>query len=184
MKQKRLKLLLFVNLFSRIGFYFFSPFYALFAKDLGLGARDIGLIWAFYTLASACFILIFGRFENKKPKAKLIILGSFIYTFCDLFLLYVHTPTLLIVALLINAFGAGISLPAYKTLFAKSQDHKRESEEWSWLDSSNMFAAAGGSALGGFILGIFGFHGLFITMAMVQFVTATAAYHNLKRTKI
>lgn len=184
MKQKRLKFLLFVNLFSLIGFYCFSPLYALFAKGLNLSPRNIGLIWALYTLSSAVFILIFGKYENKKPKAKLIIFGFFIYAICDLLFLSVKSPETLILVLLLNGVGAGITLPAYKTLFAKSEDHGRESEQWSWLDSSNMFAAAAGSAVGGIVIGLYGFHGLFIAMAVIQFIAAVVAYSTLKKVRI
>jgi MFS family permease len=183
MKQKRLKFLLFVNLFSLTGFYCFSPLYALFAKSLAITPRSIGLIWGLYTLASAVFILLFGKYENKKSKAKLIILGFFIYALCDLLFLSVKSPTSLVIVLLFNALGAGITLPAYKTLFAKSEVRGRESEQWSWLDSSNMFAAATGSALGGVIVGIYDFRGLFIAMAIIQFMAALIAYLSLRNVK-
>lgn len=39
-----------------------------------------------------------------------------------------------------------------------------------------MFAAALGGALGGLIVGIYGFHGIFITMAFIQAVAALVAY--------
>lgn len=39
-----------------------------------------------------------------------------------------------------------------------------------------MFSAAAGSALGGVVFGLYGFDGIFITMASVQFVAAIVAY--------
>ena len=42
-----------------------------------------------------------------------------------------------------------------------------------------MFAAALGSALGGIIVGIYGFRGIFITMAIIQAVAALVAYKSL-----
>jgi MFS family permease len=78
--------------------------------------------------------------------------------------------------LALNALGSGITLPAYKTMFAKNESRGRESEQWSWLDAGNMFAAAIGAGIGGLIIGVYGFRGLFITMATIQILAALVAY--------
>jgi len=70
-------------------------------------------------------------------------------------------------------------MPAHKTLFAKNESRGKESEQWSWLDAGSMFAAAAGSALGGLLIGAFGFHGIFVAMAGIQFVAAVVAYRAL-----
>lgn len=106
----------------------------------------------------------------------MIILGYFIYALGALAFLLVHNQTSLLLVLAFNALGAGITLPAYKTMFAKNEAKGKESEQWSWLDSGNMFAAALGAGVGGIIIGCFGFQGLFIMMASVQLVAAFVAY--------
>jgi len=176
MKQKRLKYLLFVNLFSLTGFYTFAPLYALFAHSFKLDAKTISLIWSGYSLLTAFFILLMGKFENKMKKGRLVVLGYFIYSIGALSFLAVHREKSLMIVLAINALGAGITLPAYKTMFAKNESRGRESEQWSWLDAGNMFAASIGAGIGGLIVGIYGFRGLFITMASIQFLAALVAY--------
>ena len=61
-------------------------------------------------------------------------------------------------------------------MFAKSEAKGKESEQWSWLNAGNMFAAAVGAGIGGLIIGTFGFHGLFIAMAVIQILAAFVAY--------
>jgi MFS family permease len=178
-KQKRLKSLLFINLFSLIGYYTFTPLYALYAHSFGISPKSISLIWGIYSLATALFILLMGRVENKSRKGRMVVVGYFIYAFGGLSLLFVKNETMLVAVLLFNALGAGIALPAYKTLFAKNESRGKESEQWSWLDAGNMFAAAVGAGLGGLIVGIFGFNGLFVTMAAIQFIAAIVAYKTL-----
>ena len=68
MKQKQLKYLLFVNLFSLAGFYTFVPLYALFAHSFGLEPKTISLIWGGYSLITALFILLMGKIENNMKK--------------------------------------------------------------------------------------------------------------------
>lgn len=175
-KQKRLRYLLFINLFSLIGFYTFAPLYAIFAHGFKLEPKTISLIWSGYSLATAVFILLMGKLENRRKKGRLVIIGYFIYSLGALLFLSVHSENALIVVLGINALGAGITLPAYKTMFAHNESRGKESEEWSWLDSGNMFAASIGAAIGGLIVGTYGFRGLFIAMASIQFIAAFVAY--------
>jgi MFS family permease len=176
MKQKQLKFLLFVNLFSLAGYYTFAPLYALFAHSFGISPKIISLIWGGYSLVTALFILLMGKIENRMKKGRMVVLGYFIYALGALSFLLVHSERALIIVLLLNALGAGVTLPAYKTMFAKNESRGKESEQWSWLDAGNMFAAAIGAGIGGFIIGSFGFHGLFIAMATIQIVAAFVAY--------
>lgn len=178
-KQRSLKYLLFVNLFSLVGYYTFTPLYALFAHGFSITPRTISLIWGGYSLLTALFILLFGKYENRRRKGRLVVLGYFVYACGALLFLSVHDEKSLIIVLACNALGAGITLPALKTLFAKSESRGKESEQWSWLDAGNMFAAAIGGALGGLIIGTFGFRGIFVTMASIQLVAAIVAYRAL-----
>ncbi len=178
-KLKKIKFLLYIYIFSQVGFYIFAPLYALFAKSIDISPRYIGFIWSAYSMLSAIFILLFGKFENHRRKEKYVKLGIYIYPIADLLFLMVHSPTGLVLVLGFNALGAGITFPALKTMFARNQKKGRESEEWSWMDSSNMFAGATGAAIGGVVIGFYGFKGLFITMAIIQFVAAIMAHRVL-----
>jgi len=178
-KQKSLKYLLFVNLFSLAGYNTFAPLYALFAHSFTIAPKTISLMWGGYSLLMACFILIFGKYENRRKKGKLVVAGYFLYACGALLFLTVHDAKSLAFVLAFNAFGAGVTMPAHKTLFAKNESRGKESEQWSWLDAGSMFAAAAGSALGGLLIGAFGFHGIFVAMAGIQFVAAVVAYRAL-----
>lgn len=123
----------------------------------------------------AVFILIFGKYENTRRKGRLLVIGYYICAFASLLFLSVRDPTSLIAVLVINALGAGMTLPAYKTLFAKNESKGKESEQWSWFDSGTMLAAAAGGALGGVVIGLYGFNGIFIVMSATQFVAAIIA---------
>ncbi len=176
MKQKRLAFLLFVYLLSQVAFYSFAPLYAIFASDLGLDLKTISFIWSAYSLLSAIFILLMGRLENKEKKGRMIVFGYMAYTIGSLSFLLVDSAATLLLALAISAFGAGIAFPAYKTMFAKNESKGKESEQWAWLDAGNMFAAAVGAGAGGLIVAIFGFNGLFLSMASIQLIATIVAY--------
>lgn len=177
MKQKQLKILLFVFLISQVAFYSFAPLYALFAIDIdSLSPSRISYIWSGYSLLTAIFILIMGFLENKEKKGKMISIGYALFGLGSLLLLNVDTELDLIIALSVSALAAGITFPAYKTMFAKRESRGRESEQWAWLDASNMFAAAIGAAIGGLIIGYYGFDKLFIAMASLQLLAAIISF--------
>ena len=102
----------------------------------------------------------------------MITIGYFLFAVGSLLLVRVTSELGLVIALSVNALAAGITFPAYKTMFAKRESKGKESEQWAWLDASNMFAAAIGAALGGLIIGYFGFRELFISMAVLQLFAA------------
>ena len=176
MKHKQLKFLLLVFLLSQVAFYTFAPLYALYASNLGLTPQKLSFIWSGYSLMTAFFILLMGKLENKRKKGRMIFLGYIIYALGSLTFLAVTNEVTLFLALSINSLGAGVTFPAYKTMFAKNESKGKESEQWGWLDAGNMLAAAVGAAIGGVIIGSFGFNGLFISMAGIQFVAALIAF--------
>jgi DHA1 family bicyclomycin/chloramphenicol resistance-like MFS transporter len=179
MKNKKLTFLLFVNLFSLTGYFTFAPLYALFARDIGTSPAWIGVIWGGYSLLTAGFILLMGKLENHVKKEAAIVAGYVIYAVGALLFLFVHDTTSLVIVLAFNSLGAGVTLPAYKTIFAASEDKGRETQEWSWLDAGSMFAAAIGSTIGGALIGLYGFRGIFIAMAGIQLSAAIVAYRYL-----
>jgi MFS family permease len=176
MKQKQLKFLLLVFLLSQVAYYSFSPLYALFATSFGLTPKIVSFIWSGYSLLTACLILLMGKLENKKKKGRVILLAYIVYAFGSLSFLLVHNEATLMAALALNALAAGIMFPAYKTMFASSEAKGKESEQWAWLDAGNMLAAACGAGIGGLIIGSFGFKGIFVGMAAIQFIAAFVAY--------
>lgn len=158
----------------------FTPLYALFAHSLDISPRYISIIWGMYSLLLATFLLIFGAWENNRRKSSALIVGYFVCSIGSLSFLLVNSVQALIAVLALNALGGGITMPAHKTLFARNESKGRESQQWSWLDAGNMFAAAVGGVLGGVVISAFGFNGIFVAMAVIQFAAACVAYTYLR----
>lgn len=181
MKQRKIRFLLAVFLLNQIAFYSFAPLYALFASNFDASPKSIAFIWSASSLLTAIFILVIGRFENTLRKGRMISIGYALYGIGSLTMLLVNSKETLLLALGISALAGGVTFPAYKTMFAKNESRGKESEQWAWLDASNMLAASAGAALGGIIIAAFGFNGLFISMASIQFVAALVAFKNFYR---
>ena len=181
MKNAKIRTLLLVHLISLMGFQVFVPVYALFASDVGASPAQTSLIWSYYSLMMAIAIFIMGKLENNYNKEKTLIIGYFLYAAGSYAFLLVHDLWSLIVVLSFNALVSGLVFPAYKTVFGRSEDKGRESEEWAWFDSSTMLAGAIGAGLGGVMIGFFGFNGLFLAMGTIQLIAAVVAWRYLPR---
>lgn len=179
MRNPKIRTLLIVNLVSLVGFQVFVPVYALFASDIGATPAQTGLIWSLFSFITAIAIFVLGKQQNNFNKEKVLILGYFLYSLGSFSFLLANSITSLILILSFNALISGLVFPAYKTVFGKSEDRGRESEEWAWFDSSTMLANAVGAGLGGVVIGVFGFIGLFITMGVIQFIAALVAWRYL-----
>ena len=171
-KQKILKRLVLADIVIVGSYQLFSPFYALFAEQLGASIKQTGLIWAVSSLTTAFALLFFGKLENNFNKKKIVVYGFFAYSLGAFAFLLVNNLAMLIAVLMFNSLVSGFTLPAYKTIFTKLQDHGKETEEWSWLDAGNMIAMSIGAAIGGFVLSTFGFNGIFILIGTLQALAA------------
>lgn len=68
--------------------------------------------------------------------------------------------------------GVGIAAPAKTTMFSTHLDHKKEALKWSELDAFVLVGVALATALGGFIVGQYGFRLLYLIAALVNIIGA------------
>ena len=179
----KIRYLLFANFLNLFAFAFFSPLYALFVVGLGGSAKIVGVSVGVGTYATALMILFFGRYENRLiSKEKMVVIGYFwLAAGAAAYMLIDHIWQLFIVQIF-NAVGTGILLPAWKTSYAKHEDHGKETQEWSFLDGGNALFTATGALIGGFLLSALGgFKSLFALIASIQLVAALISLNLLKR---
>jgi hypothetical protein len=72
----------------------------------------------------------------------------------------------------INAVANGILLPAWKSVYSKSQDKGKEAQEWSLFDGGNLILVSFAAFTGGYLVTKVGFTNLFFIIFFVQLLTA------------
>ncbi|MEX2043321.1 MAG: MFS transporter [Patescibacteria group bacterium] len=173
MLDRRLGSLLFSNYLNLFGFSLFTPLYALFATQVGAGPELVGISWSFYTFVTAVMVLLFGRLETRiKDPGKAVVAGYFLLAIGAAAFLLVDNIVELFVVQAFNAIGAGMLLPAWKATYADDQHRGKETQQWALYDGGNMLFTAAGAAAGGIVLATAGFRGIFMVMAVLQFVAA------------
>lgn len=179
-----LRFLLFSNYLNLLGFALFSPLYALFAARIGATPFQTGAAWSVYTAMQGVLIITFGKLEDKvKNKARLVVLGYFWLAFASLLFLTVHATLTLFIVLAVNAVGASILFPAWKSLFARNEVLGKEASEWSMFDGGNMLCTATAALVGGALVKFDGFRSIFIAMFLIQFLAALVSMRLLGTTK-
>lgn len=152
------------------------PIYALFVQEVGGGALSAGLTAGALAFASGLSALLSGRFIDKFGRAKtqyfLIVGWSLIGVSCLLYLL-VHSVTALFAVQIFAGFVKTISAPAFDTLYARHLDSTSTGQEYGVWEASFFVTAGIGSVLGGAVVSIYGFSGVFIVMAILAFLAAS-----------
>jgi MFS transporter, DHA1 family, multidrug resistance protein len=169
--NNRVKILIVANLINIFGFSIFAPLYMLFGLGITQSLSVISNSWGMYVAVTGVCIIIWGKIEDSFSRKQLIytvVIGYLLMAIGSLAFLLVSDMLVMYVVLAINAIGSGITSPAWKTLFAKTEDKGKEASEWSYFEGGSKLLAALGVIVGGLLLEYFGFKFIFVVMFMFQ----------------
>lgn len=128
---------------------------------------------AVFYVASTLFLLFMARWGDRVREKELLLVASYIIRGLA-FLGYIFIGSALSLILIQILFGLGEALgtPIFGALFAKHTNKKEEVLEYSdWTLVANLMMALG-TVVGGFIVSSLGFTFLFVTIAILCFVSA------------
>jgi MFS family permease len=86
--------------------------------------------------------------------------------------LLVDNLTTLFIAQAILGFVKTVSAPAFDTLYARHLDKSSAGQEYGLWEASFFLTAGVGAVLGGVIVDLYDFNGLFIAMAFLAFLAS------------
>lgn len=159
-----------------LGYSLFFPFFALFAVSLGATPQTTGFIWALNTVIAGIVILAYGALSLKIKHERAVVLISLIMlSITSLIFLQVKDVNQLLLAIIFNAVASGLYAPSWKSVYTQSMKKKDSTREWSWFDGGNMLVTSGGAAIGGVLIGVYGFHGALMAMFALQVIGALMA---------
>jgi MFS family permease len=123
------------------------PIYALFVRQVGGNALSAGLTAGALAFASGLSALLSGRLIDHFSQAQ--------------------TRYFLVIG-----FLKTISAPAFDTIYARHLDRSSTGQEYGVWEASFFMTAGVGAVLGGTVVSLYGFSGVFITMAVLAFIAA------------
>lgn len=150
-----------------------GPLYAVYVQRIGGGVLLVSVSTAVFYVSTTLFLLFVARWGDMVKEMELMLAVSYIIRGLG-FLSYIFIDSALLLILSQVVFGLAESLgtPTFGALFAKHIDKKEEVMEFSdWAMVSNLVMALG-TIIGGFIASSLGFNFLFVTIAILCFVSA------------
>jgi len=150
-----------------------GPLYAVYVQKIGGGVLLVSVQQLFFYVSSTIFLLFVARWGDRIREKEMMLVVSYVIRGLG-FLSYIFIGSALALILIQVLFGLSESLgtPTFGALFAKHIDKKEEVMEFSdWAMVSNLVMALG-TILGGFVVSSLGFNFLFVTIAILCFLSA------------
>ncbi|MBW3021873.1 MFS transporter [Candidatus Woesearchaeota archaeon] len=168
-----LRILLITNGLVLIAGAMLAPIYALFVDKVGGSLLDASLTGGIFALAAGITTLIAGRYADKIKNSELIVVAGYLMMGLGFFLyIFVNSVIFLFLVQVLIGFSEAFYSPAFDALYSKHLDKHKEGREWGAWEAINYFAIAGGAALGGLVVTLFGFSAIFAIMGALCLASA------------
>lgn len=176
MKKRTSVTLLAADYLNLLGYSLFFPFFALYAASLGASPQLTGFVWALNTVVAGVVVLVYGAFSLQiKHERGVVFVSLIMLALTSLVFLQVKDVNQLFLAIIFNAVASGLYIPSWKSVYTQTMKKKETTRDWSWYDGGNMLVTSGGAAVGGTLIGLYGFRGALITMFALQLFGAIIA---------
>lgn len=151
------------------------PIYALFVQKVGGSALSAGLTAGALAFASAFSALLSGKLIDRyQPSTTkyFLVTGWCLIALSALLYVFVKNVAMLFAVQIFAGFVKTISAPAFDTLYARHLDKESTGQEYGLWEASFFITAGIGSVLGGILVTVYGFNGVFYGMALLAFIAA------------
>jgi len=180
--NKIVKTLVMSDFFLNLGWGLLSPIFALFILEQVTGndslkaAEVAGLSALFYWIPKSLLEIPIGTILDKKHGEKddfwCMVVGTFITAVVPIGYLFSTEPWHIYFWQVIHAIGMAMSLPSWLAIFTRHIDKGKEGFEWGTETTSIGIGAGIAGGVGGLVCNYFGFSTLFISVSVLNLVSA------------
>ncbi len=148
------------------------PLISPYAQALGGSSFWIGLVVSIYSLSNMVGNMLAGQWIDRKGR-KLIMMVGLVVAGCSLLLYPWATSVQQLAAIrLVHGLGAGLVVPAAFAFLSDFLKQQRRGEGMAWSGAAIGFAAIIGPAYGGVLSQQLSLEWVFLSVAILLFVTA------------
>lgn len=175
--SKAIRVLICTNALVLVAGAMLGPIYALFVEKIGGDLLSASLTAGVFALAAGTVTLISGRYADKIKENELIVVFGYVIMGAG-FLMYMKVGSIwsLFLVQIVIGFAEAVYVPAFDSLYSKHTSNRSRGRAWGAWEAANYFTIAVGSIAGGFIVNKIGFNALFLTMALLCFISAFYIY--------
>ena len=143
------------------------------ARDLSLSAIQISWVPMAYLMASAMFVLVFGRFADMFGRKRIFLLGTFCVIVSSVIAAFATNANMLIIARFMQGMSAAMLYATQVALVSSAYPPAKRGQVIGLVVSMIYFGLTIGPLLGGFVVDEFGWRASFyihIPLAVIAIV--------------
>ena len=188
------------NLISRIGFHenkdlkalylingififassLLGPLYALYVGDIKSGPLAVSFSWAVFILAASLFLAILSAYGDRLKNRELAVCVSFLIRSIAWFgMAFITTFIQLLVVQVVLALGDALGGPTFDALIAEHLDKNKHVHDYADWRILAYLAMGVGTLAGGYLMDIYGFKILFMSMSVLALIPTIVIYFKM-----
>ncbi len=178
--RREIVVLAFAAVLSYLAEALYSPFYAVYVENIGGGIVDAGIAWGIYMIVLGTMALIVARFVDRlKRHAWILYTGFFIASMLSFSYLFItNIWELFLVQFLMGLTWAAVN-PVWDAYYSLFINKRSAATDWSLFEGGSRIANGIGAILGGTIIALFGFKGIFVLAGSLNLLASVLLF--LKR---
>jgi len=174
-KRRAYRGLFVINFMISLGFGIVDPFFPIYAVSAGATGFHIALIFSAYAVAKMLMSPFSGWWSDQRGRRGLIIAGLCTCLAVSLCYLLISGPLALIALRMMQGIGAALVRPVALAFIGDIAPAKREARTMGTFDISYFSAQAVGPMIGGVVKDVAGFPGVFLSLAVLCFLSLLSA---------
>jgi DHA1 family multidrug resistance protein-like MFS transporter len=144
-----------------------APLLPIYARELGAGALQIGMIFGAFSLSRSIFVPYFGKMSDVKGKKPFLSLGLFIYFVLSILYVFSNQIRTLILLRLGQGVASAMILPVAQAYVGMLTPKNREGFTMGLFNISLYGGLSVGPVLGGLVRDWFGMRISFLSMGIL-----------------
>lgn len=169
--NRSLRILITLSMVMNFIIGMFSPFYAIYVKQIGGDVAFAGISWAVLEVVCGVLTLLFVKWELRVREQELLMaLGYILRAGVFFSYIFMTSMTQLILTQVLWGIAIAIGTPAFDAVYAAHTSKESSIAEWGGLEGVISIAVGVAALIGGFVIRSFGFSIIFVLMALVCLV--------------
>lgn len=166
-----------------LGLGMLGPLYAVFAQEVGGNILELTWVYAVYLVVMGIGVISLGRVGDRVGHERLLVFGRLLGTVATFGYLFVGSVFTLFIVQILIGLATALSEPSWYALYDRySGDGDSDGYVWG-LSAGLWYMAQGiGLLIGGYIVALFSFDMLFITMGTVVAISTVYQIRIARRT--
>lgn len=170
--------------FPQISESIFTPVLPQLSRALRVSAQTAQLTMSIYFIAFAAGVLFWGWLSDQIGRRQAMLLGIGVYLIGNCGLLLAPQFCWLILARLVQAFGASVGSVVTQTIMRESFSGVRGAQVFAKVGAAMALAPALGPLIGGLVQTYFGYRNVFSTLIMMAVAALLYAGASLPETRV